>query len=147
MSDVFKAREEDLKKCIETFQCVPHQVGLLAIIDGQPAGMDLVSLRSAYSRIHPKLVRSYTLEGLLDEKAKHTPADGIIARAKEFLAEMTSAEERQFPSVGHGTDHRYKGKALVHENEVIHACFFRLDEPEEPAHMTSLSNRRRRFTK
>lgn len=144
MSDVFKAREEDLKKCIETFQCMPNQVGLLAIIDGQPAGMDMVSLSSAYTRIHPKLVRSYTLEGLLNEKAKHIPADGITARAKEFLAEITSAQECRFPSVGHGTDHRYKGEALagtalIHEKEVIHACFFRLDEPEESGNMASCS--------
>ena len=34
MSDVFKAREEDLRKCAEVFPCLPGQVGLLTVIDG-----------------------------------------------------------------------------------------------------------------
>ena len=69
------------------------------------------------------------------------------ALAKSFLAEITSAEERQFPSVGHGTDFRYKAptlaaSVLVHENEVIHAAFFRLEETEQPEHMASIRRRR-----
>ncbi len=152
MSDVYKAREEDLRKCDEIFKPVAKQVGLLAFIGGKPAGADMVSLGSAYAKLHPKLVRSYTLEGLLDDKAKPVTADGIPARAKEFLAEIAAAEERQFPSVGHGTDYRYKAKALagtalVHENEVIHAAFFRLEDTEQPDHMASFGNRRRRFTR
>ena len=158
MSDVYKAREDDLRKCDEIFKSVPNQVGLLAFIAGEPAGADMVSLASAYAKLHPKLVRSYTLEALLvqpkpgedglDAQAKPAPADGITARAKAFLAEILAAEERQFPSVGHGTDHRYKSKALagtalVHENEVIHAAFFRLDETEQPERMASYRHRRR----
>ena len=150
MSDIYKAREEDLKKCTEILQCVPNQVGLFALIDGQPAGVDMVSLPSAYAKIHPKLVRSYTLEGLLDTKGKNTVPAGIAASAKKFLAEIAAAEERQFPSVGYGTDVRFKtkalaGSALIHENEVIHAAFFRLDEQEEPGKMASLRNRRRHY--
>jgi hypothetical protein len=151
MSDVYKAREADLRKCDDIFKPVPGQVGLIAIIDGRPVGMDLVSLTSAYAKLHTKLVRSYTMEGMLESK-KHPPApDGIAAQAHRFLEEIAAAEERQFPSVGHGTDFRYKGKALagtvlVHENEVIHAAFFRLDDNEQPERMASYRARRRRFT-
>lgn len=151
MSDVYKARDEDLRKCDEIFKPVANQVGLLAFIGGKPAGADMVSLSSAYAKLHPKLVRSYTLEGLLDDKAKPVTSDGLTSRAKEFLAEIAAAEERQFPSVGHGNDYRYKAKALagsvlVHENEVIHAAFFRLEETAQAEHMASLGRRRRRFT-
>jgi len=59
MSDVYKARDEDLRKCDEIFKPVANQVGLLAFIGGKPAGADLVSLTSAYAKLHPKLVRSY----------------------------------------------------------------------------------------
>ena len=111
----------------------------------------MVSLTAAYAKLHPKLVRSYTLEGLLDTKAKSTAPDAITSSAQAFLDEILAAEERQFPSVGHGTDHRYKGKALagtalVHKNEVIHAAFFRMDETEQPDHMASYRHRRRRFS-
>jgi hypothetical protein len=110
MSDVYKARDED-------------QVGLLAFIGGKPAGVDMVSLMSAYAKLLPTLVRSYTLEGLLDDKAKPAPADGLTSRAKEFPAEIANAEER-------------------HENEVIHAAFFRLDETEKTERMASIRRRR-----
>jgi hypothetical protein len=138
---------------------------LLAIIDGRPVGLDLVSLTSAYAKLHTKLVRSYTLEGLLDappstinpQPSTTSPsavAPGSALRtsnselARAFLADIAAAEERKFPSVGHGTDHRYKGKALagsvlVHENEAIHAAFFRLDETEQPERMASYRARRR----
>ncbi len=144
MSDVFKAREEELHKSDEVFKAVANQVGIAVFIDGVPAGVDLVSRTSAYAKLHPKLVRSYTLEGLLEQlspprmiqdqgklPAPITP-DSITAEARKFLDQIVVAEEQQFPSIGHGTDYRYKakhlaGSALVHANEVIHAAFFCLD--------------------
>ena len=137
MSDVFRAREPDLRKCEEIFKAVPNQVGLLAIINGRPAGADLVSLTAAYAKLHSKLVRSYVLEGLLDSNAKPATPDSTIPGAQAFLAAILAAENRQFRSVGYGNDHRFKGKALtgaalVHEDEVIHAAFFRLDERTIP---------------
>jgi hypothetical protein len=157
MSDVFRAREADLRHCDEIFRPVASQVGLLAFIGGKPAGADIVSLTSAYARLHPKLVRSYALEALLDphpspagagEGDAPAPGEGKSgtspfslppsALARSFLAEIASAEERCFPSIGYGTDCRYRAKALagtalVHQNEVIHAAFFRLDDHENPA--------------
>jgi hypothetical protein len=148
MSGVYRAREGDLRKCDEIFKAVPNQVGLLAIINGRPAGADLVSLAAAYAKLHSKLVRSYALEGLLDSNAKPATPDSTIPGAQAFLAAILAAEECQFRSVGYGNDHRFKGKALagaalVHKNEVIHAAFFRLDEQHNPGKLASLSNRRR----
>jgi hypothetical protein len=154
MSDVYKARAEDLRKCSETFKPVPNQVGLVAFISGVPAGADIVSRSAAYAQLHPKLIRSYALEGLLESSPAFQPATGsppateasaFTGQARQFLHDIAAAEERQFPSIGHGTDFRYRtpavpsttgtqrssicGTALVHQNEVIHAAFYRLDEP------------------
>jgi len=35
----------------------------------------------------------------------------IAMRARKFLDEIPVAEERHFPSIGHGTDHRYRTPA------------------------------------
>ena len=43
--------------------------------------------------------------------AKPASADGVTTRAKAFLAEILAAEEHQFPSVGDGTDHRYRSSS------------------------------------
>jgi hypothetical protein len=67
---------------------------------------------------------------------------------RKFLEEITAAEEREFPSIGYGTDHRFKGKdlagaALIHEYEVIHAAFFHLEEDRKRDRMASYQARRR----
>jgi len=159
MSDVYRAREAELRECDDAFKVMPNQVGLFAIIHGRPAGMEVVSLASAYARLHRKLVHSYTLEALLFPPRRGKRGQGArsslvgageggggpekpapegsvaepLALAQSFLAEISSAEERLFASVGHGTDFPYKtkalsGSALVHQDELIHAAFFRADE-------------------
>jgi len=56
MNDVFKAREDDLRQCDKIFRSVPNQVGLLAFIGGAHAGVDMLSLMGAHTKIHPKLM-------------------------------------------------------------------------------------------
>jgi hypothetical protein len=178
----------------DVYQALPDQIGLVAFIGGEPVGVDIVSLVSAYANLHPKLVRSYTLEGLFDPGSDPGPpptnpsarqsgatpgqpvdSSAIAARAQAFLAEITSSEECRFASVGHGTDHRYRsaapkpqtdgpstpnaqlstlrlltGSALVHENEVIHAAFFRLGahstpRPQLSTNLAPYRSRRRHY--
>ena len=191
MSDVYKAWEDELHKCDEVFQLVPNQVGLFAMMDGQPAGMEFLSLSQAYAKLHAKLVRSYALEVLLDHDQPAKPAAPLpqphqedappagaapaapsngdpTAVAKAFLETLLAAEEQRFPSIGHGAELRYRfgkpnsaksvanpppaaglalhsiaGSALVHQDEVIHAAFFRLDDAEPPEQMASYRHRRR----
>jgi hypothetical protein len=214
LDDLYKSREADLRQSDRVFQPVANQVGLLAFIGGKPVGAELLSLMSAYAKLHSKLVRSYTLEALVAPEpsagglvASEPRKDGPVAPkpgedgpdsalriphsalaphsqlAQAFLTEITRAQERQFPSVGHGTDYRYRfvapkpsegglvapkpgeggspvsasqlsafqpfslcGSALVHEDEVIHAAFFRLEETQPPNPTASFSNRRPRLT-
>ncbi len=168
MGDVYRACQDDLRQCDRIFKPVINQFGLVVFIGGRPAGLDIVSLASAYSKLHSKLVRSYALEALLDAPASDLPGKGKAARAhrstlrapnlsgstysefaKAFLADIIAAREHRFPSVGHGTDYRYRskglaGSALVHANEVIHAAFFRLDDPAPPDLTLSCRRRYRR---
>jgi hypothetical protein len=149
MSDLFKARQHDLHQCGLGFNLVPNQIGFLAVTDGKVVGLDLVSFSGAYAKLHPKLIRSYALESLLEPKAKPITQNQALDRAKAFLDHIRTAEATPFPSVGHGTDLRFQAKglvgtALVHDNEVIHAAFFSLDEQDTPAKPASLSTCRRR---
>jgi hypothetical protein len=134
LSDIYSARADELRQCVEVFKPLPDQVGLLAIIDGQPAGMDVVSLRLAYTHLHTKLARSYALEALLSSQpssalrpehdrqsrlrrpgnaessspaaaASPDPRPSSIAQA--FLAQILAAPKRSFLSIGYGTDLRY----------------------------------------
>jgi len=138
IDDVFRARQSDLQRALESFRCVQRQVGLFVFVESDPVGFDLLSLSSAYSKVHPKLVRSYAIESLIRQRptAPTPPAHDVVGLAASFLGEILTTKEDQFPSVGYGVDCRYQanslaGSALVHANEVIHAAFFRVDAGRE----------------
>lgn len=158
MSDAFKAHTDRLNQAIERFPCQPNQRGLFVLVNGAVAGFDVLSRPEAYAKLHPKLLRSYLLHGLLQKPASPPPASGLdaLASAHCFLAELDTATESKFQSVGYGWDFRLNGQliagsALMHEGSLIHGAFFRLDSPSAPnaqasANMAPLAKRRRRFT-
>jgi len=147
MRDVFESKEDDLKGYLDTFQYVPHQKGIFVMVNGEVAGFDILSLSSVYEIIHPKLVKSYAMDALLQKKKNGDGAS--IDKAKSFIKEATECEERRYQSVGYGWDHRFEGKmvvgsSLVYDGKVIHMAFFKIDESERVG-IISTSSRRRRF--
>ena len=151
MSDVFKAHADGLRECAQSFPVLLNQIGLLAVIDGKAAGLDLVSHSTAYSKLHPKLIRSYALESLREQTGKTITPDQALDRTSAFLDHLQEARVTPFPSVGYGSDLRFQAKglvgaALVHENEIIHAAFFSLDQQDKPAKSAPGSHRRRRLS-
>jgi hypothetical protein len=126
---------------------VPHQKGIFVAVNGKVAGFDILSLSPVYEMIHPKLVKSYALDALLQkEKNGNEPS---VHKARSFIEEAAQCEEKRYKSVGHGWDHRFEGKtmvgsSLVYENKVIHTAFFWLEGADKVENM-SASSRRRRF--
>jgi len=164
MSDAFKAHTDRLNEALQCFPCHPGQRGLFVLVNGRVAGFDVLSRPEAYAKLHPKLLRSYVLHGLLEQQptadgASATPDSALStphsAFAASFLAELDTAVESRFKSVGYGWDFRLNteriaGSALMHEGCLIHGAFFRLDSPspsgrQAAAGMASFDQRRRRF--
>lgn len=147
MSDIFESRAGAIDDYLKAFQHLPHQRGLLVFTNGQVTGCDTVSLESAYEALHPKLVKSYAMEALLDRKEK--PNSPTLQAAREFLEEAALCEEKQYDSIGHGRDYRFEskgivGSALVHQDKVIHLALFAATEADKVGPISS-SARRRRF--
>jgi len=147
MKEVFESRENDLKGYLDAFQYVPHQKGIFVMLNGEVAGFDILSHSSAYEMIHPKLVKSYAMDALLQKKKDGDGAS--VDKAKSFIKEANECEEKRYASIGHGWDHRFEGKtkvgsSLVYQEKVIHMAFFRIDETERVGAVSS-SSRRRRF--
>ena len=72
-----------------------------------------------------------------------------LKAAHDFLAAAIAAEERRFPAVGLGADYRYDGKdvvgsVLLHDNQVIHAAFFRAVREDDPTHAAAMRSSRMR---
>jgi hypothetical protein len=146
MKEVFESRENDLKGYLDAFQYIPNQKGIFVIVNGEVVGFDILSLSAAYEVIHPKLVKSYVMDAVLQKKKNGDGAS--VDKAKSFIEEAMQCEEKKYESIGHGWDHRFEGKtivgsSLVYQDKVIHMAFFRRDEADRIESMSAPSRRRR----
>ena len=124
---------------------MPSQKGLLAIINGEVAGFDIISLESAYKILHPKLLKSYAMDALLQKEGKSGKLS--VDKAKAFLKETAICKENKYKSIGHGWDYRFEaktivGSALVYRKKVIHTTFFRTSESDKAGRMAGYRRRR-----
>lgn len=145
MSDVYEAKTKELDAYLNVFLGIPQQKGLLTFIDEEVVGFDFLSLNSAYVLLHPKLVKSYAMEALLQKAPKTEKPDK--ERAKDFLKEASKTKEKKYESVGKGWDHRFEGKKLVGsalkvDKKVIHMAFFGITESEKARNIAGFRRRR-----
>jgi hypothetical protein len=130
LRDVYSAKMDELEEYIKTFESLPEQKGLLVLINGEVVGLDMLSLDSAYQTLHPKFIKSYAMDALIEQPASNeTVPPASMDRAQAFLATIPACKEQQYTSVGYGTDYRYEhknvtGSVLVYEGKVIHMSFF-----------------------
>jgi len=122
MRDIYRAKENDLDDYLKSFSCLIDQIGILVFINGKLAGLDLLSLHSAYNRIHSKILTSYALDAIV--KPNKTYSKDSLNEANNFLEEIISAKVSIHKSVGKGEDYRITnqklvGSALVFDNEVV----------------------------
>jgi hypothetical protein len=145
MRDVYEAKEKDLDEYLNTFKCLPQQKGLLTFIDEDIVGFDFLSLDTAYALLHPKLVKSYAMEALMQKSKKQEKPH--VDKAKDFLKEVGRCKEKKYKSVGKGDDHRFEGKQLVgsalkFQKKVIHMAFFSITESEKAGKIAGFKRRR-----
>ena len=145
MRDVFERRRAELHEYLQAFPSMPRQAGLLVFVHGQAVGFDTVSLTSAYRVLHPKLVQSYAMDALLDRAKKG--GQPSIKKAKAFLDEAAVCHGEAYPSVGYGTDYRFRGprlvgSALFFDETVIHAAFFRTEQRTNEGRISGYQRRR-----
>lgn len=130
MRDVYQDRMQDLNEYLESFPKTPGQKGLVVVIDDEVVGMDMVSSSQAYSLLHEKLVKSYSMEAILREGDSLEEVSELV---ESFLDDVKDSTEEKHPSVGYGVDYRFEsphsvGSSLVYQDQVVHAAFFSKDD-------------------
>ncbi len=140
MKDVYDSRVDSLEDYHSSFPLCDGQKGILVMVNGEVMGLDAVSSSIAYSVLHHKLLKSYSLEAILQEENEDKKDDESqfngLDKAKSFLEEARLSVDEKHKSIGHGCDHRLEGpsvvgSALTHKDQVIHAAFFRTLDLEQ----------------
>ena len=146
MRHIYQSRAKDLEKYLESFKYIPHQRGLYVIINGETVGFDVLSLEKVYQALHSKLVNSYAMDAILEDKQKSKISSS--GKTKAFIEEARRCQEKKYKSVGQGTDHRFEGKAilgsaLLYRKKVIHMALFKAAESSKTGRMASYTRRRK----
>jgi len=128
MNDTLSAKAAELEEYLQVLKPLPNQKGLVVLVNGEVAGADVVSSARAYQVLHPKFIRSYVLEALLEKK----PSSAESAREKvaTFFETSKTTTEHVHHVVGCGEDHRFEGQnisgaALVLDGNVVHLNLYR----------------------
>jgi len=144
MKDTFEQKIAELDEYLKAFPYGPAQKGLLVFIGGEAVGFDFVSKDRAFELLYPKLIKSYAMEAVLEEKKDEAKPDR--QRAEAFLKEAADCEEKKYESVGRGHDFRYEsktmvGSALAVDDKVVHMAFFRVGEADKTGEMARTRHR------
>lgn len=144
MRDVYQERMLDLDEYLESFPLLSGQKGLLVLWEGEVMGMDVLSSSKAYSLLHDKLVKSYSMETIFKEK--RISERDVEKVARNFLEDVKTSHEEKHPSIGYGCDYRFNssftlGSSLVYQDQIIHAAFFSKEDSDKQ--MSSFQQRRR----
>ncbi len=147
LRDVVRKRLTELDSALQAIPVNDAQSGLMVAAQGSVLGFDMVSRPEAYAHVHRRLLRSYLMDARC--AADPTAMSEPLKAAHDFLAAAIAAEERRFPAVGLGADYRYDGKdvvgsVLLHDNQVIHAAFFRAVREDDPTHAAAMRSSRMR---
>lgn len=144
MSDIFEAKQKELDGYLDAFSSVPDQKGLLVFVNGAVVGLDVISRTAAYEVLHPKLVKSYVMDALLQKANGRRKA--ALEDARTFVKETQACSEKRYKSAGLGWDYRFEGdkivgSSLVHNATVVHSAFFRAQKATKTGRMANRARR------
>ena len=133
MRDIFEDRREAIERFVEGLAPVEHQVGAVFALHGKERGVELFDTPATWSRLMPKIVRSWGLEAI-DERTKRD-----VEKAPEcasLLESLANEPWKTTPSLGLGSDARLAAKhltggALIVAGEVVHLGAFRVEDTDD----------------
>jgi hypothetical protein len=128
MSDIFEQRRASIDDHVARLTPQARQVGAIFAVDGKIVGMDLFADPAICAKLMPKLVRSYAL-GAIGENRSTDHSKPFFKDVPELLNSLGLQEPQRFPAVGLGEDWRIQGDhiqaaAIVLDGRAVHLCAF-----------------------
>jgi hypothetical protein len=146
MSAAYERHGLSIDRYVRAFSPEPMQAGVVFVIDGATAGIDLFDHPATMRRLFPKLLRSYALDALDSGPAKPGAA---TLDAGAFLSLVGSARTCSESAIGIGKDIRIvgtevSGGALWANDRYVHICAFAADASPRATLETRFSRPTRR---
>jgi flavodoxin len=131
MSDIFEQNSARIEDYVKAFKPGPNQAGALFAINGKIIGLELFDSTATFRRFMAKLVRSYAIDAIEEQKANSQPPGDELAR--KFIEDVKSAALQRFRAIGEGEDLRIEsetitGGALYAGERVVHLCAFKVEK-------------------
>ena len=128
-SDLYRARERDLRALEDAFPAQPGQCGAFLGL-GDDMCVDVVSRPDAFARLWPKLRAGYLLDALERLDGPPTPFAVVLDVPRAGRARPSGARQ---PSVGLGEDVRLRGERVIGsglelDGELIQLSAFTTDD-------------------
>lgn len=134
MSDLYSLQSTLIEDYVRSFNALPNQIGAVFALDGKVVGMELFDSAETFSKLFPKLVRSYGLDALSSGK-KEGDDEPVPSKSEvsDFLKSVAEAKVSSFAGVGEGQDLRLEAKgltgaALEVDARLIHLTAFRMPD-------------------
>lgn len=142
MKAIYEQRLGDVEKFVQAMPSREGQTGAAFLIGGQPAGLDIFDHPRTMERNYAKLIRSYALDALAQQRANMAEgiAGGTEAKRKEngaspvetvrrWLAGLADGQVIIEPAIGMGHDVRLLSEhmtaaALWAQERFVHFCAF-----------------------
>jgi hypothetical protein len=124
MSAMYENNSNKIEEYVGAFKPEPHQAGAVFAVDGKIVGLDLFDTPATFTKLFPKLLRSYALDVIDDQKPDSSATDALA-----FLNAVKNSKEEVFKGVGEGDDIRLSapgiaGAALYARGRLIHLAAF-----------------------
>lgn len=147
MSDLYDRTAGAWEKYLAKLSPIQGQTGVLVMINGNVAGMELFGKHDTLRQIFKKLIKGYAFSAMY--VARHDQRYTFSTRtAVDFLNTLSLLETETRKSVGLGEDIRFEdndltGSALLFNQEPLHLCAF----VSSPPSSTETSSGRSRSTR
>ncbi len=131
MSEIYQEASGGVDAYAAAISGVPDQVGGVFAVNDQIFGVELFDSPDTYQKLATKLVSSYAMEALDQERSDGGDVDAEAVSA--FLAHIAAAATETFKAVGQGTDLRLRGTGIVGAGLLVGEHIVHLSAFMEPA--------------
>ena len=102
MADIYEAHQDSTQDYLKAFHPVENQIGMAVFIDGELAGIEILSKFDAFRKTHGKLIQSYVIDAL----------ETVVERTTVGRSSSNDKVTKLLEAVGEGRVEKRKSVAL-----------------------------------